>query len=406
MAFNVGNRPIRVAVGVGHANSSGGNQYELRKNREVMASFLKLVRESTGFDVRCYTPNDGQSNYPGTLDAVVYATVHKWVQGGWLPDVVFEIHQEGLGNTSVRGAFIIHPDSHGLRGRKASGGDFIDTDVRAAATEMARLIGQRNGIPLRWGTGSMSERQTGVGGDGWRLGYFGALSDPYFQQNACVFISEGATYTHPTERAIMDRPSFAPNQAYGLLEAVAHLGKSRGNWTFPYRIGGQAPAPAPKPTNPFEIGTRMKATDVLNVRRGYGTKYTIVHQLAIGEEVEVIADDVGHTTMDADGYIWVAIAGAWGTGWAASNWLEEIAKPAPPPAQRDTFTTRFELPLREAPGFNGRIVTTLPVGTKGEILEGPKMQDGIGWFDTKGEYGTGWVPASILRTLDIEGGDV
>lgn len=405
MAFNIGNRPIRVAAGVGHANLSGGNPYELKKNREVMAEFLKLARTSTGFDIRCYTPNDGQGTYPGTLDAAVYGTVHKWVQAGWLPDVVFEIHHEGLGNTSVRGGFVIHPDSHGLNGRKASGGDFIDTDVVAAGPGMARIITQALGVPLRFGTGLMSERQTGVATSPgrWRLGYFGALSDPYFQQNACCFISEAATFTNPIDRSIMDRADFAPKEARALFEAVAYLGRERGNWTFPYRIGGQSPTPPPKPTNPFEIGTAMKATDALNVRVGWGLKHSVSYTLAPGDEVEVIADDVGSTTRDYDGYIWVNIAGEWGTGWAASNWLEMVAKPDPPPVQRDTFTTRFELPFRTEPGFNGPITDTLAVGTQGDILEGPHMKDGIGWYRSRLKDGrVGWVPASILRTLDIE----
>lgn len=412
MAFSIGNRPIRVAIGVGHANLSGGNQYELKKNREVMAEFLKLSRTSTGFDIRCYTPNNGQGTYPGTLDAAIYGTVHKWVQAGWLPDVVFEIHHEGLANTSVRGGFVIHPAASGLYGRHngvwGAKSDYVDTDVVAAGPGMARIITQALGVPLRFATGLMSERQTGVGGQGYRLGYFGALSDPYFQQNSCVFITEAATFTNPTDRAIMDRADFASKEARALFEALAHLGKERGNWTFPYEIGGQAPTPAPAPTNPFEIGTHMKATDVLNVRVGTNRSYSVTHTLQPGDEVEVIADGGGNTTRDEDTFIWVNIAGDWGTGWAASNWLEEVDAPAPPaPPERDTFTTRFELPFREKPGFNGKITATLPIGTTGAIFDGPEMHDGIGWYDVQvDDLGSGWLPASILRTLDIDGGDL
>lgn len=411
MAFNVGNRPIRVAVGVGHANLSGGNQYELKKNREVMAEFLKLARESTGFDIRCYTPNNGQGTYPGTLDAVVYGTVHVWLQQGWRPDVVFEIHHEGLANTAVRGGFVIYPDADGLYGRHngiwGARSKFVDTDVVEAGPGMARIITQALGVPLRSGTGLMSERHTGVGGDGFRLGYFGALSDPYFQQNAAVFITEAATYTNPTDRAIMERADFAPKEARALFEALAYLGKERGNWTFPYKIGGQSPAPAPKPTNPFEIGTRMKATDALNVRVGWGLKHTVSLTLRPGDEVEVIADSAGATTQANDGYVWVNIAGDWGTGWAASNWLEVVDAPDPPAPPRDTFTTRYELPFRRDDyGFNAAVTATLPVGTTGSIISGPEVRDNIGWYraDVDG-HGEGWLPASILRTLDIEGGD-
>ncbi len=246
MGFNIGNRKMRIAAGVGHANLSGGNPLELAFNRKVMAALLALAAQSDGFDVRCYTPDNGQGTFPGSLDQVVYATVHKWSAAGWHPDVVFEIHSEGVSNQNVRGGFIINPDSFGLRGRKASGGDFIDQDVLAAGAAMAKAITSAVGVPLR-GDGVMSERETGVGIDGWRLGYFGALSDPAFQNNSCVFISEAATHTSPADLAIMNKPDFPANEARGLLEAVAILGTTRGNWTYPYKIGTATPAPAPQP---------------------------------------------------------------------------------------------------------------------------------------------------------------
>lgn len=159
--------------------------------------------------------------------------------------------------------------------------------------------------------------------------------------------------------------------------------------------------------DPFEVGTRVKATDRLNVRQGYGTDYTVTHLLEVGDEAEIIADNSGRTTAYADGYVWANIAHEAGSGWAASNWLEPTGEPAPPPT-RDTFTTRYELPFRKDDyGFNAAITATLPVGTTGKILSGPEMRDGIGWYraDVNG-HGEGWLPASILRTLDIEGGDV
>lgn len=249
MAFDIGNRPLRIAVGAGHANASGGNAYELGINQRTTNEFMKLARASTGFDVRCYTPNDGLGMSGYTLDNVVYATVHEWVKQGWLPDIVFEIHQEGMGNTSVRGGFVIHPDSTGLSGRKASGDDYIDNDVKAHAPLMAKIIAASYGGVTR-GAGVMSERQTGVGLDGWRLGYFGALSDPYFQNNCCVFISEAATYTNPTDKALMDRPDFPSKQAMGLMQAVASLAVVRGNWEYVHKIGS-TPAPTPAPEKPY-----------------------------------------------------------------------------------------------------------------------------------------------------------
>ena len=162
--------------------------------------------------------------------------------------------------------------------------------------------------------------------------------------------------------------------------------------------GEAAPAPVVK-------GGRMKTTDALNVRAGWGLKHKIVTTLPAGTTVEVIADGEGRVYAEYDGYQWVNIKGAFGTGWAALDWLAKITDPATPPAPKPetvAFTTRYELPLREAAGFGGAITATLPEGTAGAILDGPKRVDGIDWYRARiNGGGTGWVPASILRTLDM-----
>jgi N-acetylmuramoyl-L-alanine amidase len=249
MGFDIGNRPVRIAIGTGHANTSGGNAFELSINRLTVNEVLKLARRSDGFDVRCYTPNDGLGYFNGPLDAAA-AQVRSWVAAGWKPDICIEVHQEGLGNSSVRGGFFIYPDSAGLRGRKATGADYVDKDVKAAAGEMARILVAEYGGVMRYRSAprGMSERETGVGGKGSRLGLFGAWSDQYFVDNACCLIVEGATYTNPTDLTLMKRPDFPQNLAVGILKALVYLAETRGEWTYRYTIGGVIVPTDPKPT--------------------------------------------------------------------------------------------------------------------------------------------------------------
>ena len=151
----------------------------------------------------------------------------------------------------------------------------------------------------------------------------------------------------------------------------------------------------------LKVGDRVKATDNLNVRVGWGLKHKVATTVPAGTELTVIADGEGAVTRFYDGYDWVNVKGDFGTGWAAGEWLVKVAKPEPVPETK-TFTTRYELPFRSEAGFNGRITRTLPIGTKGTILSGPVEKDKIGWYEVQIDgMGKGWLPASILHTLDI-----
>lgn len=241
MAVNIGNRPLRIAVGTGHANTSGGNQFELAINAKVTNEVVKLCRVSDGFEVRCYTPNDGLGMYNGSLDAAA-SQVTSWLEAGWAADILHEVHQEGLGNATVRGAFVIYPDSEGLRGRNPGN---TDLDVKAQAGAMSGLIAQSYGGVCRYAGCSrgMSEKETGVGAQGARLGVFGAWAEPYFIENSFQFITEGAAYTNPTDLDLMKKLEFPQRQALGILRAYVLLAQRQGNWTYPYRIGASPDVP-------------------------------------------------------------------------------------------------------------------------------------------------------------------
>ena len=166
--------------------------------------------------------------------------------------------------------------------------------------------------------------------------------------------------------------------------------------------------PTPVPGGPFVIGDRLVTTDTLNVRAGYGTRYPIQKTLPKGSKVTVIADDIGAFAVAADGYLWINVSHGSGTGWAASNWMERFEEPAPPPpSQQDEFTIRYPIPLRDAAGFNGKILANeIPVGTTGYVVSGPVEADGMNWYKVTAPMSKigkfeGFVPQGIMWAIGI-----
>lgn len=66
------------------------------------------------------------------------------------------------------------------------------------------------------------------------------------------------------------------------------------------------------------------------------------------------------------------------------------------------FRLKTDLPIRSAPGFKPPVMTWLERGTTGTVIAGPTKVDGIDWYDVMVPgFGTGFVPATILSTLEI-----
>ena len=240
----IGKRKLRYAVGAGHRNNSGGNTFETGLTGKVTNELVKLMRAQPDlYDVRCFTPGDGLGWYDGPLDAAA-RQVATWANQGWVADIFHEVHFQGLGSQAPRGGFLIYPDGAGLSSPYPNPGD-IDLDAKAFGPEYARIMCAGTGVPV-WGSGIMSERATGVGGQGYRLGIFGATaSDPLI--NACTrILTEGATYTNPQDLAIMQAPGFALKHAKALLAASNALAERQLGWVKPVATT-PAPEPAPAP---------------------------------------------------------------------------------------------------------------------------------------------------------------
>ena len=83
----------------------------------------------------------------------------------------------------------------------------------------------------------------------------------------------------------------------------------------------------------------------------------------------------------------------------------------PAPVKTRTFTLRFETPIRTTPGFwdtannKGNVIKNMPAGTKGEVISGPVLVDGVAFYDLRiPGFGTGFVQDQVLHTLDINEG--
>lgn len=90
------------------------------------------------------------------------------------------------------------------------------------------------------------------------------------------------------------------------------------------------------------------------------------------------------------------------------RYQEQAPKPAPEPAVR---TVNFLVPMmvRNSPGFWNRekdepnVVATLPAGTKGTVISGPVMADGMEWYDVRiPGFGTGFVAKAIINAIQVK----
>lgn len=168
-----------------------------------------------------------------------------------------------------------------------------------------------------------------------------------------------------------------------------------------YQTGATQPVSPPDP--PTSATAYVRAVKEILVRAAPDVNARVGFALAPGEVAAVIDP----TPRAGSGLAWldVRMEGR-GTGFVPVGDVEPATAPEPPPAPEPagtTFRTRYKLPLRDEPGFSGAIIGELAEGTAGTILEGPREVDNINWYRARLSDGEGWVPASILRTLEIGG---
>lgn len=210
-----GTKLVRVALLAGHANLSGGNEFEAETTRIITPRTAAVLRSKYGADVRVYTPDGpdadhepGDGTFPGSLSAAARAVVAD-AERGWVPHLITELHTEGVGNPATRGCFGIFPNM---------GGE-LDADARDKLIPMVvRRMSEYLGIPLR-GNGTMAETSTGVGGTGSRLGFFAATYSLRNSTERVIF--ECGTHTNPIERELMRTERYYNGVAVAIADGVA-----------------------------------------------------------------------------------------------------------------------------------------------------------------------------------------
>ncbi len=219
---------VTVALAAGHHNASGGNATEQRLTGQLTPLIAQALRRR-GIAVRVITPDDGRGTFPGGLDAVagqVRAT----------DDLFLEVHTEGNNAGDYgRGVFAIYPDWDGD----------VDTDVRdRLGPDIARRVSAATGIPVRGSAGVMSERQTGVGADGHRLGVF-RVTAPLRARTTRLIVEFGA-HTSPADMAVWARPSAVAAMAEAAADGIAAF------------YGIDVPVPEPEDAPPVDEARRSQ----------------------------------------------------------------------------------------------------------------------------------------------------
>jgi N-acetylmuramoyl-L-alanine amidase len=201
-----GEMPLKIALSAGHHNSDGGSPVEAAITGPLCHFYAMAFRE-LGCDVRVITPNDGLGMYPGGLQDVA-AKVVEWSKAGWTADLYLETHTQGLGDTSVRGAFAIYPDWNG---------DIDLTVKNGLGLSMVKALSAASGIPV-WSSGIMSEKATGVGIGGSRLGIF--LRTAPVAANTTRLIIEHGAHSSPLDLVLLQTPAIQQKIANASAKAA------------------------------------------------------------------------------------------------------------------------------------------------------------------------------------------
>jgi uncharacterized protein YraI len=160
--------------------------------------------------------------------------------------------------------------------------------------------------------------------------------------------------------------------------------------------GGTTPPPAGK----FEAGDAVRVTENMNLRSGPSTGYGVVTVLPAGTTGTVLD---GPRT--GSGYTWWQIRTSRGTGWVVEDWLAADGGTSPPPPTGkfeagDTVRVTENMNMRSGPSTSNGVITVIPAGTTGTVLDGPRSGSGYTWWRIETSRGTGWVVENWLVADD------
>lgn len=188
-----------IVLSSGHHNKQGGDAIEIAQTGKLTPAIAAACR-AAGLRVLVLTPDDGAGMSPDSLDTIAARCPTDAA-------IYLETHTEA----GPRGVFAIYPDW-------PSAGD-VDTDVRdVLGPAIAESVSKSTGLPVR-GNGIMSERETGVGAGGDRLGIFRATAN--LRQNTTRLIVEFGSHTSAADLALINAPGFYAQAAGAVAGAFA-----------------------------------------------------------------------------------------------------------------------------------------------------------------------------------------
>lgn len=271
-------KQIRVIITQGHRNTTGGNPAEIAITPLAARAIQKALRAAGHIADMVQNDTDW---FDGSLDAVGREVVRRHTIAPY--DLMLDVHFEcDANNTS--GVFAIVPDGDGLRtvspylGSDAWSTNTLDQSYALAITkEVSASTGlslRRAGVKL---PGVMSERQTGVGGKGYRLAMFGYTA--VARDRMVRLVLELGNITADAD--IINRAGFYEKAAQGVVNGIARaLAESN-----------VIPILSAKPRTIPPFGTMVQldqpvlvtvTADALNVRKWAETSQPIMRMLHAG----------------------------------------------------------------------------------------------------------------------------
>ena len=268
---------LRILLVQGHRNTSGGNPAETAITPHAARAIQRALTAAGHTADMLQSDNNW---FAGSLDAVGREVVRRHDANPY--DLMLDIHFEGDAN-NTRGVFAIVPDGDGLRsGALRSSGDSWEInplDVRYAEA-IARGVANTTGLRIRGGMrrpGVMSEKQTGVGGQGFRLAMFAYTA--MVRHNLVRLVLELGNIRGDAD--IIQAPGFYDRAAAGVVQGIAAV------FSPANVVEMNEPTPAKVP--PFGTITQLSKTvevkvavDELNARKWAETDQPVMRVLRHG----------------------------------------------------------------------------------------------------------------------------
>lgn len=214
------NTKLRILLVQGHRNTHRGNPAEMAITPLATRAIQQALR-ADGHTVDML--QDDNDWFAGTLDAVAREVVRRHTNAPY--DLMLDIHFEGDAN-NTRGVFAIVPDGDGLRsliaytGTDSAASNTLDLDYAEA---IARGVAESTGLRLRTTgvnrPGVMSEKQTGVGGQGFRLAMFAYTA--VVRQRLVRLVLELGNIVG--DAAVIQSPGFFERAAEGVANGIRRV---------------------------------------------------------------------------------------------------------------------------------------------------------------------------------------